>query len=82
MKPLPLTWEEIQKLNNCPVWIKIGYSGFWAVIEVHSYNNFMHDCIDFYTNPKLFDKRGLTTSVLHRFQMGEFWEAYRDDPHG
>ena len=77
----PLTWEELKKLKNSPVYIEvIGVNSYWAeVIGVNSYWALVRDIND--SGVWLMTVDDIDDYGSHRL-YGKTWIAYRRPPEG
>lgn len=77
----PLTWEELEKLKNSPVYIEvIGVNSYWAeVIGVDSYWALVRDIND--SGIWLMTVDDIDDYGSHRL-YGKTWLAYRRPPEG
>ena len=72
----PLTWDEILELNDSPVWLETKCGNGWGIITVYNYGRESQDCITFVTN-NMRMKFDMLGDRLPRFQMGDFWQAFK-----
>jgi hypothetical protein len=63
----PLTWDELQKMEDKPVWIQEGDHGYWIIIDNFSVTSYGYHWLN------------SAEGCLEKEYMGISWQAYRKE---